>query len=77
MTPDFEDFIKTFKPEFGNKNHIFILEQLAKMRKKERLVNELLTNQTAIKKHIKEIGEAEKHIIFMINNERNKNNITS
>ncbi len=66
MTKQLDEFLKTFKPEFGNEQHLQILELIAKAKKKESLVTEKLTNQKAIERNLKEVDRAENQIIFLI-----------
>lgn len=66
-TIEFQNFIKGFKPEFGNMNHIRVLEMIDRINKKDKLVKEKLKNQAAITRTLKEIANDEKQIIFLIN----------
>lgn len=66
MNKEFEDFIKTFKPEFGNEKHIRALQAIERIRSKEKLVREKLQNAKAIEKKLKEIERDERNILFLL-----------
>lgn len=68
MNQKFEEKLLNFKPQFGNMRHIWIAEAVDKLRKKEKLLKEKLTNQAAIDRTLKEIENIEKHIEFAIEN---------
>lgn len=66
MTEEFENFIKTIKPEFGNENHLRAMEMIDKLRKKEKLLKEKLKTANAIKKLLREIELDERNIMHLI-----------
>lgn len=73
MNKDFEEKLKTFKPEFGNEDHIRLLEMVGKLREKENLVNKELKAQRAIKKGLEDIEMMERGILFLM--EKNKDHV--
>lgn len=66
MNQEFEEFLKTFKPEFGNLSHIQVLKQIERLRGKEKLVKEKLQNQAAINKKLEEIKRDESSIMYVL-----------
>lgn len=67
MNKKFEEIIKEIKWEFENENHIKVLDMLNRLRKKETLLRERITNQAAIDRKLREIDVDERQILFTLN----------
>lgn len=66
MTPEFEAKLKKFKPEFGNTDHIYVLEMIAKLRKKEILIDKLSATSKALKNQLEELKRIEHRILIYL-----------
>lgn len=66
MNKDFEEFIKNFRPEFGNEKHIQALEMITRIRTKESLIKQKLSNQKAIQTKLVEIKRNEQAVMFLL-----------
>lgn len=66
MKTETENLIASFKPEFGNEQHIRAVELIGRIKKKDALAAKLKKDTAALKKVLKEIGEDEKRLHYLI-----------
>ncbi|MES2408770.1 MAG: hypothetical protein V4509_00535 [Patescibacteria group bacterium] len=64
MNKNFEEQLKSFKPEFGNMKHVQILGMVERLRQKEKLLKNQITLKRTIAKKLKEIEMDERKIIY-------------
>lgn len=58
--------LKNFKPEFGNKHHLQILEMLGRLEKKKAVLKQKKQTEAVIKKLLLEIKKDEQNIEYAI-----------
>jgi hypothetical protein len=67
-----EELQRDFKPEFGNQNHIYILELSRKASRKRELVKKTKSAKTQLTKLLREAEEAEKKLYSALKWENDK-----
>lgn len=63
---EYDNIIKEFKPEFGNKHHIQALDNIKNLKKMETILKRKIDNGKAGGKLLEEVENLKSHIIFNI-----------